>query len=301
MSPRKIRLINDREFCDQVAGCLPGAIVRGVEPLVGGVSADTALVDVELPNGTLQQVVLRQHGSNHCGHEASLEFGLLAKLHQLGLPVPKPLAFDDGLRTGQNPYVLLQYIEGSTAIASDMVESCINAMAEALASIHDVDADQFSELPLRVDPRPELLEFLPKDSEWNDLRSILTRLPSTVFSGRAVLLHGDFWPQNIVWQSGSIAGVIDWEDAAIGDPISDVACAQLELRYLYGNRGALCFLNAYSALRPVDPLRLALWQAYVAAAGNLSMGNWGLEPSREREMRRIALDSIRQATERLAS
>ena len=47
-------------------------------------------------------------------------------------------------------------------------------------------------------------------------------------------MHGDFWPENVVWNGAAIAGIIDWEDAAVGDPLSDVATARVELRYKFG-------------------------------------------------------------------
>jgi aminoglycoside phosphotransferase (APT) family kinase protein len=40
-----------------------------------------------------------------------------------------------------------------------------------------------------------------------------------------VLLHGDFWPGNALWRDGALVAILDWEDAAIGDPLADVANA----------------------------------------------------------------------------
>jgi len=37
-------------------------------------------------------------------------------------------------------------------------------------------------------------------------------------SNAPVLVHGDFWPGNILWQQNQLAGVIDWEDAMLGEP-----------------------------------------------------------------------------------
>ncbi len=291
---------NDR-FSELVSAHVPGAVIRGANPLTGGVSADATLIHIEIPTSSLRTLVLREHGDNHCGHEAALEFQLLERLHSLGVTVPKPLGFGGGDGANQHPYVLLEYIEGSTDIPSAVAEARITAAANKLISIHDVKTDSLPKLPLRFDPLPELLDFLPDDAEWEELRSNLLRMNSTAFAGKGVLLHGDYWPSNIVWEGGKLVGVIDWEDAAIGDPLSDVACACLELRYIHGDWGAQCFLNTYSTQRHVDPFRLALWQAYVAAAGNHSMSGWGLEPSRVQVMRKVALDSIREAGHLIAN
>jgi len=40
--------------------------------------------------------------------------------------------------------------------------------------------------------------------------------------------------------------VIDWEDAAIGDPLADIACCRLELRYKFGQEAAQRFTRAYA-------------------------------------------------------
>jgi len=43
-----------------------------------------------------------------------------------------------------------------------------------------------------------------------------------------VILHGDYWPGNTLWRDGRL-GVIDWEDAACGDPLADLGNARLEI------------------------------------------------------------------------
>ena len=43
---------------------------------------------------------------------------------------------------------------------------------------------------------------------------------------RLVLLHGDYRLPNLKWQDGEISGVLDWELARVGDPLSDLAFTQ---------------------------------------------------------------------------
>ncbi len=284
-----------RNFEEFISLHFQGGVVRDACSMTGGVSADTMLLDIELPNGGSSKIVLREHGHQHSGHEAALEFQLLERLHSLGVTVPKPVGYSSGSSAEQNPYVLLEYVEGTTDLGMSVAKERIKTAAEKLVSIHGVNTDTLPKLPPRFDPLPELLDFLPEDTEWNELRSHLAEMEATAFTGKGALLHGDYWPANIVWKEGEIAAVIDWEDAAIGDPLSDVACACLELRYIFGNWGSQCFLRAYSAKRHVDARRLALWQAYVAAAGNRFMGGWGLDPARVERMRKVALASIAEA------
>lgn len=262
--------------------------------MAGGVSADVTRLDLEFRDGQHRSIILREHGPTHNGHDIVIELAVLKALRDAGLATPNPLSLDDSQSILEHPYLLLEFVEGSTEIPAVAVESRIKAMADQLVVIHETPTDTLPVLPARTDPVPELLEFLPVDVEWASLRAKLQQLNATSYAGTPVLLHGDYWPRNVIWDKGEIAAVIDWEDAAIGDPLSDVACACLELRYIYGDRGEEQFKEAYRQHRELDPYRFALWQAYVAAAGYRSMEHWGLAASREATMRRIALETIRR-------
>jgi len=48
------------------------------------------------------------------------------------------------------------------------------------------------------------------------------------------VLHGDCWPGNLLWRDGRLAGVIDWEEAAFGDPMADLANIRLEIARQFG-------------------------------------------------------------------
>ncbi|MEM7054443.1 MAG: aminoglycoside phosphotransferase family protein [Pseudomonadota bacterium] len=140
-----------------------------------------------------------------------------------------------------------------------------------------------------------MLDFIPAEPEWDDVRHPLSRLKNTTYSGKLVLLHGDFWPENLLWQDNEVVAILDWQDAAIGDPLSDIACTCLELRYRFGTHGMNLFKLAYHEHAKIDLYRFALWQAYVSTATQHLMGEWGLEPDRESRMRSIALTSLQEA------
>jgi len=95
--------------------------------------------------------------------------------------------------------------------------------------------------------------------------------------------------------------VLDWEDAAMGDPLSDVACCRLELRYRFGIARMHQFTQAYARCHKINRKRLALWQIYVGAASHRYMSNWGLDKKMEIHMRNEALSSIREAGAELMS
>jgi aminoglycoside phosphotransferase (APT) family kinase protein len=289
-------VVTDSTFKAVVAAHLPGAKFIRAFRLSGGVSADVYRLELEAGDGAHRSVVLRVHGPNHNGHPAALEFGILSAVSGLGICAPQALALDESLRHIPHPFLILDHIDGETAFPTGGAVNQMTRMAETLAEIHSLPIAGLPTLPMRGDPLPEIFDYLPQDAEFEALRQGLSRMENTAYEGSGALLHGDFWPGNLLWKGPHIVGILDWEDAACGDPLSDVACTALELTYVAGTEGAEQFVRAYGRLRPIEPRRFALWQIYVAAAGHLSMGGWGLEASREAHMRATALSVIRQAS-----
>ena len=212
-----------------IAQALPGARIVASRPLKGGVSADVTLLEIECGYGSTRQCVLREHGVRHSGHPPKLEFQLLRALHDFGLPVARPLTFHSADASGAAPYVLSEYAAGSTAISASDADTRIDAMAWQLVAIHEAPTHALPTLPSRVDPQSELMGFLPDTTDWDPLRKRIAKLGPQPFDGAPGLLHGDYWPANIVWQDSRIAAVIDWEDAAVGVPKTDYASARLEM------------------------------------------------------------------------
>ena len=286
-------------FAPIVTALFDGASLERIERLTGGVSADVYRLDLLAEDGTKRSVVLRAHGETHSGHTVDLEFALLDALHRVGLRVPKPLHKDAGCTSLPHPYLIIEHIEGSSEIPAEQADSFIETMAESLYGIHSTPLESLPNLPLRNNPLPELFEFLPNDAEWDPLKTHLASLTNTTYAGAVVLLHGDFWPENLLWQNARLHGILDWEDAALGDPLSDVAASGLELRYKFGPQAMYHFIQAYGRTQPIDDQRLALWQVYVAAAAQHFMANWGLEPAREQHMRSEAIATIAEAGDKL--
>jgi aminoglycoside phosphotransferase (APT) family kinase protein len=277
------------------AKAFPGARVCKVERLTGGVSADVQRLDLELPAGTARQIVIRAHGRSHRGLAPAIEFQLLQALRKAGVPVPEPLLLDESRALLGDPYLLMAFVEGSTALPEETLDSRLATMGQALAAVHGRLPPGLPDLPARIDPLPELFDYLPAGDEWTSLAAHLESLEGTAYTGPPALLHGDFWPENLLWQNERLAAILDWEDAAIGDPLSDLAAARLELSYRFGREKVARFTAAYrGSNEPPDEQRLALWQIYVAAAAQHYMGEWGLPAAREAHMRRTALRSIRE-------
>ena len=289
----------DASVFTSIAERLAGRL-RAHRPLTGGVSAQVEALELELSEGRVQNVVFRQPGAAEWKtgsiDTARREHDLLAFLHARGLPVPRPLLLDLSCTLVPRGYFVMEFIDGTPEV-TDVADAVVR-MADLLAEVHHLTLEGAPSLPEREDPIAGLLEFLP--AEHDALRAgLLSRPPA--LGTRRNLLHGDYWPANLLWRGSELVGVLDWEDAAIGDPLSDVACCRLELRYKHGAEAPQRFTERYAHSTRCELGELAVWDAYVAAAALAFMRQWGLPAAREAHMRSVAQASLRAAADAMLS
>ena len=281
-----------------------------VTPLSGGVSAHTSLVEFESSRGQQrgsQKVVVRRHGIadlNNNPHIAADEFSLLQTLHGHGLPVPAPLYLERSSELFGAPVLVNDYVEGSTEFQPNNVLAFITRFAAMLARIHSFtfnfnSAGAPTALPFLRDKSTQWHAWVANFSESaldealldesvgeSRIRKALANHwpPRTV--NAPVLLHGDFWPGNVLWRNEQIVAVIDWEDAALGDPLADLANTRLELLWFFGAQAQRQFTEHYSALRKIDLTALPIWDLCAALKARFNLGKWAADAAAEARMRR---------------
>ena len=265
--------------------------------MTGGVSATVLGLEIATSSGGRRRVVFRQHqsaGFKHHGQTVTVtEYGVLAALHREGLAVPEPYLYNDsGAVTA--PYLMIDWVDGSTELALDHVPAALDQMAEFLVGLHSLDPSSLRVPGLEAieDPLAAVVPYLPSTDAGHHARARLGSGALRRGVNRCVLLHGDYWPGNVIWQDGRLVAVIDWEDARLGDPLADLATARVELLCRYGDAAMERFTNQYLGAHhdTIGPLRLdslALWEVYVSAAALATMGDWGLEPAEEAQRRRL--------------
>jgi aminoglycoside phosphotransferase (APT) family kinase protein len=170
------------------------------------------------------------------------------------VPAPRPRFASPGL-------IVVDYVEGKVDAAPAGPAEFLGPFVSALAEIHRVDPADLSFLPER-----ELTDVRARPGESDALRRIRDDLASPSAlppRNRAVLLLGDIWPGNMVWRDERLVAVLDWEDAALGDPLADVANARLELLWARGAEAKEDFTTRYRALVPeVDFTDLSYWDLW---------------------------------------
>ncbi len=203
------------------------------------------------------------------------------------------------------PYLVVAYIEGRTEFAPAHLPTFLTQCAAQLAQIHRVDGAtlEVDFLPQRVQTCAELLQACPAvvDDSLSEgaIREALEAVWPLVQRNPVVVLHGDFWPGNLLWRDERIVAVIDWEDAAQGDPLADVANSRLEFLWSFGAEAMQLFTQSYQASAGIDLSELASWDLYAALRPIARLAQWGLEASVERTMRARHAWFVAQALSRL--
>lgn len=254
-------------------------------PLTGGVSAQIDAIELALTNGGRRQVVVRRHGAADWkpldDNVTASEFALQSTLFTLGLPVPEPLMLDVSGTVLPSPYLVMGLVQGTTEVEDGQLTDALHKMVGFLLRLHALDTNTL-DLKLLTsgdDPVQGALQYIPDTPSHAALRSAVT-LKKAAPPGNT-LLHGDFWPGNIIWRDGEIVAVIDWEDAAIGSAVSDVAGSRSEIMAIYGESALQTFTECYLASSNHDMADLPLWDIYAGYAALGTMADWGLDPSVE--------------------
>ena len=239
--------------------------------LEGGISAEMTALEIAAAGGEISRwIVRRPKGPAPRRNSRSIEdeFRLLKIIQLLGLAGPAPFALDRSGEVFATPYMLMAYIEGRPDFAPAKPEEYAIQMAEELGRIHAVDG---SRADLAFLPRLDEGRVLQqRPAQMNDsldearIRNTLEAARSFPQHNALALLHGDYWPGNILWQEGRLAAVIDWEDAALGDPLADLAIGRLDLLWIYGRGAMEAFTRRYLARTAIDTRSLPYWDLYAA-------------------------------------
>ncbi|HEY7355970.1 MAG TPA: phosphotransferase [Ktedonobacterales bacterium] len=251
--------------------------------LQGGVSARVTALEIERPDGQREKLLARQHGAADLASNPQIaadEFGLLHVLRSVGLPAPTPYHFDQSGEIFATPYIIIEYIEGQTEFAPAHLDDFLLQCAAQLARIHQVDGArpdiaflprQAEKYAQKLRERPAKLDESLQERQIRDALAAVWPLPQ---QNPSALLHGDFWPGNLLWRDGQLVGVIDWEDAALGDPLADVANSRLEMLWAFGIDAMQRFTEQYQALTRLDWAHLPYWDLCAALRHAAHAADW---------------------------
>jgi len=260
-----------------LAKIAPGSHLQSVGLLAGSFSNHTHLVEASLPGGEPLNLVVRryqEYGGYDRGEKARREFKAFELIHAHGIPGPEALLLDDTGEILGVPGIVTRLVPGALRLdAPDEPLAWARSLAVMLAKIHGIPLDEQARSFLLEangeatwflggESAPKFMQKFPGGARlWQAIHERYRYLqPAT-----PALVHLDYWVGNVLWEAGEISAVLDWEEAACGDPVIDVAYARMNM-YLMGLPGAADeFLHAYEREtgKPVE--NLGIWEMAAAA------------------------------------
>jgi aminoglycoside phosphotransferase (APT) family kinase protein len=264
-----------------------GAILHKLDPhatllsaweLQGGISAQMTAFETITARGQRRKLIVRrpgewalQHNPNAAAPNAAAnEFRILQIVHSAGVKCQTPYLLDTSGEILPSPYLVIEYIEGEADYAPVDITRCVVQMAEQLATLHSLERTQvdLDFLPMQAPrltktlaERPAALDHSLDEGRIRDALEAAWSLPQPE---PPALLHGDFWPGNLLWREGKLVAVIDWEDAEVGNPLADLATTRLDLLWIFGPDGMRTFTRHYQQRTGFDFATLPYWDLFAA-------------------------------------
>jgi aminoglycoside phosphotransferase (APT) family kinase protein len=279
-----------------------------------------AVADPGSPSLLLRTAV---HPGSEAAEAMALECRLMATLRERGMPVPTCEYRRLGEASLARGVQLVERVPGESLTALDDDEprmlAALGKAAAFLARLHAVRGSGFG--PLAGAQRSQqALELKGVHASWEGFVEVrLDEHVQACYAMRAIdaeevrriarhfeaarpmhatcppaLLHGDPGSHNFIFEAGELRGVIDWEDALLGDPLFELA----SLCTFHPERRHAAIWSAYGAsLRGESWMRFWLYFLRIALAKTVHRRRFGYtdRPDRPPASRRIQL-----ALERLA-
>jgi aminoglycoside phosphotransferase (APT) family kinase protein len=214
--------------------------VSDARPLTGGAIQENWLLTV-IMGQSRHEFVLRKDAPApiSASHSREREFALLKLVHEGGAKVPEPIGFCSDASVIGAPFALMAKLEGTgfgphivrdAALGGDR-ERLVHDIGAELARIHAIRPPQTALAFLGEVP----VDFVAADIatlragldamgiarpalEWS-LRHCERRLAA---SGFTTLIHRDLRTGNYMVDEKGLTGILDWEFAGWGDPMSDL-------------------------------------------------------------------------------
>lgn len=158
-----------------------------------------------------------------------------------------------------------------------------------------LDANSEAAWFLRTGTLPRYVQDHPLGMTiWQTTHDHFPRLQKT----RPALVHIDYWPGNVLWDEAGICAVVDWEEAACGDPAIDVAYCRMNMAIKGQAQAADEFLRTYERETGHQVANLAFWELAAAVRPMFDPQGWQIAESPRRDR---FTQFIRNARERIGT
>ncbi|MBI2767042.1 MAG: phosphotransferase family protein [Chloroflexi bacterium] len=242
---------------------LPGfesARVRAIVPVTGGASNITCHVTLEgAPAAAVALRVQRERGIFE-PYDVLREGRVLSALAGSPIPVPRLLAAEAEPGFLGAPFIVLEWVD-APHMGEAGPEASFPAFTAAVAAIHALDWRGLGLGFLSPPASPalalaaELAAVAARRRAFAPQSALLAHAESALRAsipgdGRLALCQGDINVFNYLFRGGNVVAVVDWEQARISDPRSDVG-QLVALSHLkgapFGPAAEMPFVRMYEA------------------------------------------------------
>jgi aminoglycoside phosphotransferase len=188
------------------------------------------------------------------------EHAVLHALAETSLPVPRAFVWVESSHADSESWLLMSYLPGQTLRealrnTSDPVarRHLLEGFGQLLQAVHSspiparLDRETMPWLDRTLEQAAYALQHEVVDGTPELLRYVRQHRPSGV---QEILIHGDCTLDNVLVDSGTISGLIDWAAGGRGDPRHDLALATQEEREAFRSASDYdAFYSGYSGER----------------------------------------------------
>jgi aminoglycoside phosphotransferase (APT) family kinase protein len=277
----------------------PALVVHDLMPVPGGRSKETILVSLggttELPS----EVIIRMDRPVGLLQTRSAdEFAVLEAVYAYGgVPVPEPFfAEEEGHGLGAGTFQVLELVPGhkageyfpDLAAPAEHQREIGFQLAVALARLHSLPLDRLAGTRLDIDGATVTEASIVATVDGmvarvNELtgpacatvplahRCLLDHVADVVPAPRLTLLQGDFGFHNIVVSGDRVTALVDWEVAAIGPPVRELASGWNAITWLMPwSEFVKAYVDAGGLIEDCDPRGISFYRVLSALGGFMS-------------------------------
>jgi aminoglycoside phosphotransferase len=196
-----------------------------------------------------------------------------------GLDAPRLVAVDLDGRASGTVATLEGFLPGSADLPTTVSVARLREAGAAIAKVHSLSIEPQADLPHR--PRPIAVDDRAAERRRGSMPTTpllqqadeRVRLHS-VPGAATVLVHGDVWGGNMLWEGDRCVALIDWKTAGVGDPGVDLGSLRMQMALQYGKDAAADVLEGWERQAGRAASAVPYWDAVAALNTPTVLHGW---------------------------
>lgn len=229
------------------------------------------------PGGRRAVLALGDPGDHAVRQRFATEAAALELAARHAVPAPRPIAADlDATTTGELA-LLTSFLPGSSRIPAAADERRLRELGAGVAQIHRVTTDPTAALPRRTMSLEGLdLSIAPPSRATERLLAQAHDAVRTRGAPEepAVLVHGDLWQGNTMWDAERYVAAVDWDYAGIGPAGVDLGSLRCDVALFFDVPAADVVLEGWRGAADAPDIDVAWWDVVAALSTPPDLVAW---------------------------